>query len=77
LLAYLSVNIIWLSLMTTPILCGLFLCALNPTLFPLVNFFAYVSTQFGCTIKVVECDNGYEFDNASSHAFFTTNGVIL
>jgi hypothetical protein len=63
--------------MTTPILCRLFLCALNLTLFPLVIFFAYVSTQFGCTIKVVECDNGCEFDNTSSHAFFTTNGVIL
>jgi hypothetical protein len=37
----------------------------------------YVSTQFGRTIKVVQCDNGHEFDNASSHAFFTTKWVIL
>jgi IS30 family transposase len=39
--------------------------------------FAYVSRQFGCTIKVIQCDNGREFDNASSHAFFTTNVVIV
>jgi hypothetical protein len=39
--------------------------------------FAYVSTQFGRTIKVVQCDNGREFDNASSRAFFTTKGVLL
>jgi hypothetical protein len=39
--------------------------------------FAYVFTQFGRTIKVVQCDNEREFDNASSHAFFTTKGVLL
>jgi hypothetical protein len=39
--------------------------------------FAYVSTQFGRTIKVGQCDNGREFDNASSRAFFATNEVIL
>jgi hypothetical protein len=39
--------------------------------------FAYVSTQFGCTIKAIQCDNGCEFDNASSRAFFTTKGVFL
>jgi hypothetical protein len=39
--------------------------------------FAYVSTQFGYTIKVVQCDNGREFDNVSSHAFFATKGVLL
>jgi hypothetical protein len=33
LLAYLTTNIIWLSLMITLILCGLFLCALNLTFF--------------------------------------------
>jgi hypothetical protein len=63
--------------MIAPILCGLFLCMLNLTLFPLCQKIAYVSTQFGRTIKVVQCDNGREFDNASSHAFFATNGVIL
>jgi hypothetical protein len=43
----------------------------------LSNFFASISTQFGRTIKVVQCDNGREFDNASSHAFFASSGVIL
>jgi hypothetical protein len=39
--------------------------------------FAYVFTQFGRSIKVVQCDNDREFDNASSHAFFATKGVLL
>jgi hypothetical protein len=39
--------------------------------------FAYVYTQFGRTIKAVQCDNGDEFDNAFSHAFFTTKVVLL
>jgi hypothetical protein len=39
--------------------------------------FAYIFTQFDCTIKVVQCDNGCEFDNASSRAFFATKGVIM
>jgi histone deacetylase 1/2 len=43
----------------------------------LSNFFAYVSTQFGCTIKVVQCDNGREFDNSASRAFFLAKGVYL
>jgi hypothetical protein len=43
----------------------------------LLIFFAYVSTQFSLTIKVLQCDNGRDFDNASSRVFFTTNGVIL
>jgi hypothetical protein len=34
-LEYLATNIIWLSLMITLILCGLFLCTLNLTLFSL------------------------------------------
>jgi hypothetical protein len=43
----------------------------------LSNFFAYVSTQFGCTIKVVQCDNGREFDNSASRALFLAKGVSL
>jgi hypothetical protein len=39
--------------------------------------FAYVSTQFGRTIKAVQCDNGCELDNTSSRAFFATKGVLL
>jgi hypothetical protein len=39
--------------------------------------FAIISMQFGRTIKAVQCDNGREFDNASSHAFFVSSGVVL
>jgi hypothetical protein len=49
----------------------------SDTFSTLSNFVAYVSTQFGRTIKAVQCDNGREFDNASSCAFFTTKGVLL
>ncbi|WVZ95212.1 hypothetical protein U9M48_041006 [Paspalum notatum var. saurae] len=31
-----------------------------------------VSTQFGLTIKAVQCDNGREFDNNASCSFFLT-----
>jgi hypothetical protein len=36
-----------------------------------------VSTQFGLTIKVVQCDNGREFDNSASHDFFLSHGMQL
>jgi hypothetical protein len=42
----------------------------------LTHFFAYVKTQFGITIKDVQCDNGREFDNSSSRTFFLTHGVL-
>jgi hypothetical protein len=42
----------------------------------LTQFFAYVKTQVGVTIKVVQCDNGREFDNSSSCTFFLTHGVL-
>jgi hypothetical protein len=74
---FLGVSIIWLSLMIILILCGFFLCALNLTLFPHCKKIAFVSTQFGRTIKVVQSDNGHEFDNTSSHAFFASGGVVL
>ena len=46
-------------------------------IFPtLLHFFAWVSTQFGLTVKAVQCDNGREFDN-SSRSFFLSRGVQL
>jgi hypothetical protein len=44
--------------------------AKSDAFFTLLHFFAWVSTQFGLTIKVVQCDNGREFDNSTSRAFF-------
>jgi transposase InsO family protein len=49
----------------------------SDTFSTLSHFFAYVSTQFGRTIKAVQCDNGREFDNATSRAFFAIKGVLL
>jgi hypothetical protein len=49
----------------------------SDTFFTLTKKFAFISTQFGLTIKVVECYNDHEFHNASSQAFFTTHGVVL
>jgi len=43
----------------------------------LLHFFAWVSTQFSLTVKVVQCDNGREFDNSTSRAFFLSHGVQL
>jgi len=43
----------------------------------MANFFSYVTTQFGCTIKNVQCDNGREFDNSSARSFFLTHCVLL
>ena len=46
--------------------------------FPTISlFFAHVSTQFGCTVKSVQCDNGREFDNSASRAFFLAHGTTL
>jgi histone deacetylase 1/2 len=36
-----------------------------------------VSTQFGLTVKAVQCDNDHEFDNNTSRAFFLSRGVQL
>jgi hypothetical protein len=38
----------------------------SDTFTTLSNFFAYVSTQFGRTVKAIQCDNGHEFDNSST-----------
>jgi hypothetical protein len=35
----------------------------------LFHFFTFVSTQFGRTIQSIQCDNGCEFDNSSTHTF--------
>jgi len=43
----------------------------------LTHFFAHVQTQFGVTVKAVQCDNGKEFDNSSARTFFLTHGVHL
>jgi len=40
-------------------------------------FFSYVKTQFGRTIRSIQCDNGREFDNSTTRAFFLTNGVLF
>jgi hypothetical protein len=53
------------------------LCVKSDTFFTLSKIFAYVSTQFGRTIKAVQCDNGREFNNSSSRTFFVTKGVLL
>ena len=36
-----------------------------------------MKTQFSCTIRSIQCDNGREFDNSTTRAFFLTNGVLL
>jgi hypothetical protein len=41
------------------------------------NFFSYVRTQFDSSIKVVQCDNGREFDHSSARTFFLTHGVTF
>jgi hypothetical protein len=43
----------------------------------LSHFFAWVSTQFSCTIRSVQCDNGREFYNHASRDFFLSRGVHL
>jgi len=53
------------------------LCAKSDTFPTISNFFAHVSTQFGCTIKSVQCDNGREFDNSASRTFFLAHGTTL
>ena len=36
-----------------------------------------MSTQFGLTIKAVQCDNGREFVNSTSRSFFLSRGIQL
>jgi len=62
--------------------CSLFLWTFplrlkSDTFATLAHFFAYVHTQFSTTIKSVQCDNGWGFDNSSTRSFFLTHGVAL
>jgi hypothetical protein len=36
-----------------------------------------VPTQFGRTVKAIQCDNGREFDNSSTQIFLLSNGTQL
>jgi hypothetical protein len=49
----------------------------SDTFTTLSYFFAYVSTQFGRTVKAIQCDNGCEFDNSSTCFFLLSNGTQL
>src|SRR6185312_11329265 len=69
---------IWWWSMTSRTTLGHFPLRAKSVTFPtLLHFFASVSTQFGLTIKAVQCDNGREFDNSISHSFFLSRGVQL
>jgi hypothetical protein len=39
----------------------------------LSNFFVYVSTQLGRTVKAIQCDNRRKFDNSSTRIFLLSN----
>jgi hypothetical protein len=49
----------------------------SDTFTTLSNFFAYVATQFSCTVKPIQCDNGCEFDNSSTQTFLLSKGAQL
>jgi hypothetical protein len=49
----------------------------SDTFTTLSNFFAYVATQFGDTVKAIQCDNGPEFDNSSTRTFLLSKGTHL
>lgn len=42
-----------------------------------VHFTRYVQTQFNCTIKALQCDNGGEYDNKAFKDFFATQGTTF
>jgi hypothetical protein len=43
----------------------------------LISFHAFVRTQFQVTIMCLQSDNGKEFDNSASRAFFATHDIAL
>jgi hypothetical protein len=43
----------------------------------LSHFFAFVSMQFGRTIRSIQCDNGCEFDNSSTCTFLLSHGILF
>jgi len=43
----------------------------------LIAFHAFVQTQFELKIMCFQTDNGKEFDNSASRAFFAANGIAL
>jgi hypothetical protein len=49
----------------------------SDTLNTLSNFFAFIATQFGTTVKAIQCDNGHEFDNSSTWTFLLSKGTQL
>jgi hypothetical protein len=49
----------------------------SDTFTALSHFFTYVSTQFGRTVKAIQCDNGCVFDNSSTRFFLLSNGTHL
>jgi hypothetical protein len=43
----------------------------------LISFHAFVGTQFQCAIQCFQTDNGREFDNSASRAFYAKHGIVL
>jgi hypothetical protein len=70
-------SIIWSFLMILLITYGRFHLNLNLTPSLHCNFFTYVATQFGSTVKAIQCNNGREFDNSSTRTFLLSKGTQL
>lgn len=43
----------------------------------IISFHAFVRTQFQLPLMCLQTDNGREFDNSASRAFFATHGIAL
>ena len=70
----LAIVIICFFLMTILIICRFFLSRINQ-MFSL-TLYAYIQTQFGLSIKALQCDNDREYDNAPFTEFSHTHGII-